>query len=186
VREAQPADAAAIAAIYAPYVLETSITFELEPPTPGEFVARMAATQARFPYVVACENGEEGRVLGYAYVGPFKERAAYDWAVETSIYVGRDARGLGVGRALHAALEDACRAMGVTNLEACIAYPDEGGSVGFHEHLGYRMVGRFERCGYKLGAWRDMVWMEKHIAAHPDAPAPLRPWPEVRAGWARD
>lgn len=176
-RIARASDASALAAIYAPYVRETCITFELEAPDAAEFARRMGRTLERYPYLVA---EEEGTVLGYAYAGPFKERAAYDWAAETSIYVDRAARGRRVGARLHEGLARCCRAQGVTNLEACIAYPDEGGSVGFHEHLGYRMVGRFERCGYKLGRWSDMVWMELFLGPHPSQPEPLRPFAQMR------
>ena len=179
-RVAAVEDAAQLRAIYEPYVRETSITFEYEVPSVGEFAARIARTLERYPYLVAFDA--QGRhALGYAYVGVFHERPAYDWAVETSIYVDRAARGRHVGALLHEGIERICHLMGVRNLEACIAWPDEGGSVGFHERMGYRMVGRFEACGYKLGSWRDMVWMEKHIAPHLGAPEPLRPFPLVRA-----
>lgn len=179
-RVAAVEDAAQLRAIYEPYVRETSITFEYEVPSVGEFAARIARTLERYPYLVAFD-ARDRRALGYAYVGVFHERPAYDWAVETSIYVDRAARGRHVGTLLHEGMEHICRLMGVRNLEACIAWPDEGGSVGFHERMGYRMVGRFEACGYKLGSWRDMVWMEKHIAPHRGAPEPLRPFPLVRA-----
>jgi phosphinothricin acetyltransferase len=179
-RVAEPSDAPALAAIYAPYVRDTAVSFEYEAPDAAEFARRMGATLERFPYLVACEPDGDRAVLGYTYVGPFKERAAYDWAVETSIYVDGRARGRGAGRLLHDGLELACGAMGVLSLEACIAYPDQGGSVGFHDHLGYRMVGRFEQCGYKLGRWWDMVWMEKHLAPHTEAPHAVLPFPQVR------
>lgn len=178
-RIATPADAAELAAIYEPYVRTTAITFELVAPDSAEFARRIAHTLERYPYVVA-QSSASGLVLGYAYVGAFKGRAAYDWAVETSIYVAQEARGQHVGSLLHEGLLRCCALQGITNLEACIAYPDEGGSVGFHERMGYRMVGRFERCGYKLGRWWDMVWMERFIADHPAEPAPLRPFPAVR------
>lgn len=178
-RIASPDDAAALLAVYAPYVRETCITFEYDVPGVDEFANRIARTLERYPYLVACER-RGGKPLGYAYVGVFHARPAYDWAVETSIYVDGDARGRHVGSLLHEGLERSCRLMGIRNLEACIAWPDEGGSVGFHTRMGYRMVGRFEACGYKLGAWRDMVWMEKHIADHAGAPEPLQAFPLVR------
>ena len=179
-RIATPADAAAAAAIYAPYVRETAITFEIDAPDATEFGRRIEHTLERYPYIVA-QDPDSGRVMGYAYAGAFKGRAAYDWAVETSLYVDRDARGQHLGSRLHEGLLRCCELQGVVNLEACIAYPDEGGSVGFHERMGYRMVGRFERCGYKLGRWWDMVWMERFISEHPACPAPLKPFPAVRA-----
>ncbi len=177
---ATPADAADLLAIYAPYVRETSITFEYEVPDVQEFAGRIAHTLERFPYLVACDAAT-GAALGYAYAGTFHDRPAYDWCVETSIYVDGAARGRHVGRALHDALEAACRAQGILGLEACIAYPDEGGSIGFHERMGYRTVGRFEACGYKLGAWRDMVYMEKHLGPHVPNPQPVKPFPQVRS-----
>ncbi len=177
---ATPADAGELLAIYAPYVRQTSITFEYDVPSVEEFAGRIAQTLERFPYLVARDSAT-GAALGYAYVGTFHARPAYDWAVETSIYVDEAARGRHVGSSLHAALEAACQAQGILNLEACIAYPDEGGSIGFHERMGYRMVGRFEACGYKLGAWRDMVYMEKLIGAHTAPPQPVKTFPQVRA-----
>ena len=178
-RVATPADASSLLAIYAPYVRDTFITFEYDVPTEENFAGRIEQTLRRYPYIVAC--GEDGAILGYAYLGAFHAREAYDWAAETSIYVDEAARGRHVGALLHDALEEAARICGLTNLEACIAYPDQGGSVGFHERMGYRMVGRFEECGYKLGAWRDMLWMEKHIAPHAETPAPVKTFPQVQA-----
>jgi len=133
----------------------------------------------------------ESVVLGYAYAGPFKDRPAYDWAVETTVYVAEGARRLGVGRALYRALEEALRAQGVLNLEACIAYPADDhpepdpylskDSVVFHEHLGFKLVGRFTACGCKFDRWYDMVWMEKLIGTHGPGTLPIRPFPEVRS-----
>lgn len=178
-RVAEVDDASALADIYRPYVVDTAITFEVEPPDSAEFARRIARTLEKYPYLVA-EDPATGELLGYAYTGAFKGRAAYDWSVETSIYVAQGLRGRHVGTALHRGLVEASRLQGVTNLEACIAYPDEGGSVGFHERQGYRMVGRFSSCAFKLGRWWDMVWMELHVADHVAAPTPLRPFPEVR------
>lgn len=184
IRPAAPADAGALLAIYAPYVNETAITFEYEVPGAAEFAGRIENTLKKYPYLVAERGGEP---LGYAYAGAFKDRAAYDWAVETSVYIRRDARHLGLGRALYAALETALAAQGILNLNACIAVPptgeDEylsGDSVAFHERLGYALVGQFHACGYKFGRWYDMVWMEKFLGAHAADQPPVRPFPEVR------
>lgn len=179
-RIATPADAPELAAIYAPYVAHTAITFELEAPSAEEFGRRIAHTLERYPYLVACDS-PSGRIRGYAYANPFKGRAAYDWAAETSIYVDQSARGQHLGSLLHEGLLRCCALQGITNLEACIAQPDEGGSIGFHERMGYRLVGCFERCGYKLGRWWNMVWMERFIADHPKNPAPLRPFPTIQS-----
>ena len=170
IRTAKEEDAEQLLGIYAPYVTDTAITFEYEVPTVDEFRHRITHTLKKYPYLVA-EN-EDGKVVGYAYAGAFKERAAYDWAVETSIYVKQGEGGKGLGRLLHDALEKELQQMGILNMYACISAPRgtdpylTDNSIQFHDHLGYRMVGRFLLCGYKFGRWYDMVWMEKHIGEH--------------------
>ena len=182
IRQAKPEDAEALLAIYAPYVRDTAITFEYEAPSLEEFRARIRRVQERYPYLAA---EADGVLVGYAYAGPFHARAAYDWAMETSIYVDRSKKRAGVGGRLYHALEESLKAQGILNLNACIAYPEREDehltrdSVAFHEKLGYRMVGRFHDCGYKFGRWYDMVWMEKLLGSHPADPAPVRPFPSV-------
>ena len=182
IRTANLDDAAALLAIYAPYVEQTAITFEYEVPSLEEFRGRIAHTLRRYPYLVAEENSE---ILGYAYTGPFGERAAYSWAVETSIYLRQDVRGKGLGKRLYQTLEDVSRAQHVQSLYACIAYPDAddahltGNSIAFHTHLGYATVGRFPHCGYKFGAWYNMAWMEKTLGDHAVPPAAFVPFPEL-------
>lgn len=184
IRMATPDDAERLLQIYAPYVRDTAITFEWDVPSMQDFRQRIAHTLERYPYLVA--ESADGRALGYAYAGPLKERKAYDWACELSIYVAQDAHGHGVGGALYATLERLLSAMGVTNLNACIGYPaapDDPyltrASVEFHTHLGFEWVGRFHGCGYKFGRWYDMVWMEKIVGDHPADACPLRPVSEV-------
>ena len=185
IRVAVPEDGAALLAIYTPYVERTAITFEYDVPTLEEFRGRIARTLQKYPYLAA-EGG--GELLGYAYLGPFVGRAAYQWAAETSIYLRMDSRGLGLGRALYEAIEGIARAQNLTNLEACIGRPageaDEhltDNSVEFHTHMGYRMVGEFHKCGYKFGRWYHMAWMEKLLAPHVPNQAPVRPFPELTA-----
>lgn len=175
IRTAREEDAAELLSIYAPYVRDTVITFELEAPSAEEFAGRIRNTLRKYPYLVA-ESG--GVLLGYAYASPFKTRAAYDWAVETSVYVRTGLRGLGTGTALYGALEQALRSMNIQNLNACITWPNPE-SVGFHEKFGYKTVGRFTQCGFKSGAWRDVVWMEKHLGSHEAPPKPIIPFPEL-------
>lgn len=190
VRVARLEDAPRCHEIYAPYVCDTAITFEYEPPTLDEFRSRMERTLERYPYLVAERADADGgtRIVGYVYASPFKARPAYDWAVETSIYVDRAARRSGVGRALHDALEEALRRQGILNMEACIATTDvedehlTNGSWRFHEHMGYRLVGEFLQCGYKYHRWYNMIWMEKHIAPHLDDQPPVVPFPQVVEG----
>ncbi len=183
-RTARPSDAAGLLAIYAPYVETTAISFETVVPSLEEFKQRMLNKLPRYPYIVAERGGE---LLGYAYLSPFVGRAAYDRAAETTIYLRPDCRRMGIGKLLYTALEDIAREQGIINLEACIGWtdtPDEhltNNSAEFHAHLGYRMVGRFHKCGRKFGRWYDMVWMEKLLCAHPDTPQDVIPFSELDA-----
>lgn len=183
IRVATPQDAGALLAIYAPYVTDTAITFEYEVPSLTEFRERIRHTLERYPYLVMEQDGE---ILGYAYAGPFKERAAYDWAVETTIYVKQGMKKQGIGRKLYQALEDILIRQNILNLNACIGYPtveDEyltRNSMEFHQHLGYRLVGQFYQCGYKFGRWYDMVWMEKLVGEHGVEPVRVKPFPELQ------
>ncbi len=187
IRIAREEDAESLLRIYAWYVENTAITFEYAVPSLEEFRSRIRHTLERYPYLV--EENDDGEITGYVYASAFKERAAYDWAVETSIYVARDARRSGSGRRLYAALEKALLLQGICNAEACIAAPRgedpflTSDSIRFHEHLGYRMVGQFEKCAYKFGRWYDMVWMERLIGQHPEeagALQPIRTFPQIR------
>lgn len=185
VRVAQVEDAPALAEIYAPYVRDTAITFEYEAPSAREFAERMRHTLEFYPYLVAERDGVP---VGYAYAGTFKGRPAYDWAVETSIYVAQGHAGEGIGRALHDALEACLRAQGVLNMYACIAVPNGPDSAAltrnsehFHAHMGYRLVGEFYQCGFKGGTWYNMVWMEKMLGEHRPNQPPARPFAEVAA-----
>ena len=171
IRPANLADAQAIQVIYAPYVEKTAITFEYLVPSKEEFRSRIAHTLERYPYLAAIK-GE--KPLGYAYVSPFKERAAYSWAVETSIYISEDARGLGLGSQLYKVLEYILKQQNIINLNACITYPNPA-SIAFHEHFGYKTVAHFTKCGYKLDRWQDMIWMEKMLSEHPEKPQPVIP-----------
>ena len=183
IRIARESDAAALLAIYAPYVCHTAITFEYDVPSLAEFTQRIHTTLERFPYLVALRDDE---IVGYAYASPLKSRAAYAWAVETSIYVRTDRKRGGVGRLLYDALEAMLAMQGVTNLNACIATPqieDEyltRDSVAFHARLGYRMIGEFYQCGYKFKRWYNMVWMEKILGEYRDNQPPVCPFPTVK------
>ncbi|RRF92505.1 MAG: N-acetyltransferase [Coriobacteriaceae bacterium] len=184
IRTATPDDAAALAAVYRPYVEGTAITFEYEAPTEEEFRFRIAHTLERYPYLVAQEKDDPAHLLGYAYAGVYHGRAAYSWSVETSIYVDKTERQRGIGRALHKELEVELRAMGIQNMYACItALPEDrtddpyltDASIRFHERLGYELCARFHKCGYKFGQWYDVVWMEHMLGSHP-TPAPELSW----------
>lgn len=184
IRRATPADAEALLGIYAPYVEHTVITFEYLVPTLEEFRERIRHTLEKYPYILA-EQEETGEILGYAYTGPFKERAAYDWGVETTVYVKQDCKRGGIGKKLYTALEKVSAAQHILNMNACIGYPVEEDeyltqdSAHFHEHLGYRLVGEFHSCGFKFGRWYDMIWMEKLIGTHTAEPDPVIPFPKL-------
>ena len=181
---AVPQDAAALLHIYRPYVEHTAVTFEYETPSEEEFAQRIQRVLQKFPYLIA-RRGDE--IMGYAYADRFHERAAYGWAAETTVYVRDDCKRQGVGRRLYTELEQRLQQQGILNLNACIACAREtdpylnGESALFHEKMGYRLVGRFDACGYKLGRWYDMIWMEKHIGPHTCPPAPVQAWKDIAA-----
>ena len=182
IRKATEKDAESLVKIYAPYVEKTAITFEYEVPSVAEFRERIRNTLKKYPYLVAEQKGE---ILGYAYVGPFHDRPAYDWAVETSIYVDHNKKNMGIGRKLHDALEEVLKERGFLNMNACIAYPEvedeylTRNSVEFHSHLGYELIGEFHKCGYKFHRWYNMVWMEKIIDDHPDRQPDVIPFEQI-------
>ena len=177
IRQVTPEDAAAIAAIYAPYVQNTAITFEYETPDAEEFRRTIQQTLQKYPYLVA---EADGQICGYCYASAFKVRAAYGWSVETSIYVEKDCRGQGIGRALYQELERLLQLQNVCNLCACITYPNPA-SIAFHETFGYRTIAHFHNSGYKLDKWHDMIWMEKELTPHQVPPLPFIPYPQVCA-----
>lgn len=183
IKIASPSDAEAILDIYAPYIKNTAITFEYEVPSVEEFRKRIIHTLKKYPYLLALKGGE---IIGYAYAGPLHVRAAYAWSVETSIYVKKDHKGKGTGRALYEALEYVLKKQNVINSNACIAYPEKEDqfltrdSVKFHSRLGYQKVAEFHQCAYKFGNWYNMVWMEKFLSKHPKKPQNFRPFEEVR------
>lgn len=169
IRVARIEDAEALLEIYRPYVEKTAISFEYDVPSLAEFRGRMERTLRKYPYLVAENSGE---IIGYTYSGPFVGRAAYDWGIETTIYIKEDKKRLGVGKKLYEASEKILKAQNILNMNACIGYPDtedeylNKNSVEFHSHMGFEMVGEFHKCGYKFGRWYNMVWMEKIIGEH--------------------
>ena len=176
IREATTEDAKRLLEIYGYYVQNTAITFEYETPALEEFRSRMAHTMEKYPYLVIEKDGE---IKGYAYAGTFKDKDAYDWSCELTIYLDHDAQKCGLGRMLYEALEEKLKAMGIRNLYACIGYPETEdeylttNSADFHAHLGFKIIGEFHQCGSKFGRWYNMIWMEKIIGEHTDRPAPI-------------
>lgn len=173
IRTVRPEDAKNLLDIYAYYVEETAISFETEVPSVEEFKIRIEEILKSYPYIVACDNDE---LLGYAYLHPFVGRKAYELSAETTIYLNPVKKKMGIGKKLYSVLEDIAKAQNITNLYSCIGYVDvedeylNNNSVEFHEHMGYRMVGKFENCGHKFDRWYHMVWMEKIIGEHKEIP----------------
>ena len=184
IRIASPSDAPELLAIYAPYITKTAISFEYDVPSVEEFADRIRTTLEKYPYLAA---ESDGHIVGYCYVSILHGRQAYDWSVETSIYVDQNCKRMGSGKKLHDALEQALSAMGILNLYACIAFPIgedpylTEDSVHFHEHLGYTHTAHFHKCGYKFNRWYDIVWMEKTIGKHLECQPAVKNFSEIKA-----
>jgi len=167
IRIATPHDAEAIAAIYASIVANTVISFELEPPSPEEMRSRIVSTLQRLPWLVSVDD--DGNVDGYVYAGRHRERAAYQWSVDTTAYVRADRRGQGVGRKLYERLFAELADLGYCQAFAGIALPNDA-SVALHEALGFERLGIYRKVGFKMGAWRDVGWWQKALREDVDAP----------------
>lgn len=189
IRTATPGDAAAILAVYAPYIERTTVSFELAVPAVDEFAGRIAETLERYAYLVleelpdgnaACgltvpdAADRAARIVGFAYYGAFGHRAAYQWSAETSIYLAPELCGRGLGTVLIDALERLMAAQGIVNAEACIS-AENAGSIAFHERHGYIQRAMFPSCAHKLGRWLGIVWLEKRLGEAPALPSPTRP-----------
>jgi L-amino acid N-acyltransferase YncA len=157
IRDAQPADIPVLLDIYRPFVLDTAVSFELEPPSVAEFGERVAHAQSRWAWLVAETAG--GAVAGYAYGSAFRARAAYQWTTETSAYVHAAHRGKGVGRQLYRELLAVLSAKGFCNAYAGIALPNDA-SIALHRAVGFEAVGVFRRAGWKFGRWHDVSWWQ--------------------------
>ena len=166
-------DAEALAAIYAPYVMETTISFEWVPPTADEFRARMASVMCEYPYLV-CER--EGEIVGYAYAHRAVERYSYRFCAELSVYVRRDARERGIGSLLYRALIALCREVRLQTLFGIVTDPNEP-SFRLHEKLGFTRVGHFPHAGQKFDRWIDVVWYSLVIGDDTVPPQDMIPFP---------
>jgi L-amino acid N-acyltransferase YncA len=169
IRDADPQrDAAACAAIYAPHVEDSPVSFEERAPAAREMTARIERYGASHAWLVAERGGE---VVGYAYATAFNERPAYRWSTSVSVYVADHARGAGVGRGLYSALFDHLRERGFRMACAGITLPNEA-SVGLHESLGFELVGVNREIGWKQGAWRDVGWYQLELSPALQVPPP--------------
>ena len=169
IRLAAPTDAASVLAIYEPIVHQSATSFELEPPTVDEMRQRIAKTLEYAPWLV-CER--EGEVIGYAYASKHRDRPAYQWAVEVSVYVDTRAHRTGVGRGLYTALFQILRLQGFYSAYAGVTLPNVA-SVGLHESFGFTPIGIYRNAGYKMGGWHGVGWWQLDLQPHNDAPSPL-------------
>lgn len=171
-RLATKQDAAAILEIYAPIVRDTAISFEIEVPALGEMQDRIQSILANYPWLVA---EHESRIWGYAYASRYRQRAGYNWAVETSVYVHPQARRRGLAARMYAALLAILQLQGFCKAYAVITLPSPS-SVGLHESLGFRHFATFQSVGYKLNTWWDVGWWQRVLRPAQSAPAPPLPF----------
>jgi L-amino acid N-acyltransferase YncA len=181
IRLATPEDADKVQAIYAPYC-RTPISFELEPPSVEEMRARLAKVLGPCPWLL-CEEDEE--VLGYAYASRHRERAAYCWSVDTTVYIRQGRQRRGIGRALYTSLLAVLPLQGYVNAYAGVTLPNPA-SVGLHEAMGFQPVGVYRQVGFKCGAWHDVAWFQRALQPGPGEPPPPKRLEEVRytSQWA--
>lgn len=173
-RLASPEDTAALLAIYAQSI-ETPVTFEYTLPSEAEFRARLLDISRNYPYLVA---EEKGRVLGYAYAHQLRERPAYQWTAELSIYLDRTARSKGLGRRLYGLLMNLLTLQNLKTVYGCVTAPNPA-SEALHLGMGFQLCGVFHGSGYKNGQWRDVLWFEKKIGTQEQEPRSLLPFPQV-------
>lgn len=169
-------DAAACASIYAPFVADSAVSFEVQPPDAAEFTRRIEQTSPVYPYLVA--ESETGETVGFAYAGVHRARAAYRWSAEVSVYIHGDHRRRGIGRALYAELLSLMRRHGLRIALAGITLPNDS-SVALHEAMGFTPIGVYKGIGFKAGGWRDVGWWQLDLAPAVDG-TPAEPGPPPR------
>ena len=162
-------DGAALLEIYRPYVEKTAITFETEVPSAAAYQRRIGDIAVQFPYLVL---EIDGRIAGYAYAHRQAERAAFDWNAELSIYLKESCCGRGLGRPLYALLETLLAMQGYVNFYGVIT-GSNAGSIAMHEKMGYRIIGRHEKTGFKFGQWHDTLWLHRRV--HDGMPGEIVP-----------
>ncbi|WP_224269936.1 arsinothricin resistance N-acetyltransferase ArsN1 family B [Haloprofundus salinisoli] len=175
-RPATPDDADDVRRIYEPFVRDTAVSFETTPPTGAEMRERIASTLESRPWLVY-ERG--GRVFGYAYAGSHRKRDAYQWSVDSSVYVADEVHRHGVARGLYTALFGILEAQGYVNVYAGTTLPNPA-SVGFHRAMGFDPVGIYENAGFKRGEWHDVQWFARALCPHPEDPDPPASLADVR------
>ena len=180
VRAAMPQDVEQLLEIYTPFVISedcsiSNVSFELTAPSLAEFRQRIVDISSKYPYLV---GEKDGQILGYVYCHTYRERLAYQWSVEVTIYLAPAGQGKGLGRVLYEAMEEILRLQGITMLYSCITLGNEH-SIKMHEALGYRLIGTFSKSGCKNGQWLDTVWLEKQLQPCPKQPDKIKSWREL-------
>jgi phosphinothricin acetyltransferase len=181
IRLATAADAAQVRAIYAPFCTDTAVSFEESPPAVDEMRRRMSTTLERFPWLVAEQDGE---ILGYVYARPYRERAAYRWTTESTVYIHDGQRRRGLGRAMYTSLFAVLKLQGFCTVIGGITLPNPA-SVGLHEAMGFQPAGVTRAVGYKHGAWHDVGWWQLSLRDLPPVPEEPHSLPLVQEadGW---
>lgn len=180
VRAATPQDAEQLLEIYTPFVISedcsvSNVSFELTAPSLAEFRQRIVDISSKYPYLV---GEKDGQILGYVYCHPYRERLAYQWSVEVTIYLAPAGQGKGLGRLLYETMEKLLCLQGVTMAYSCITVGNDH-SIKMHEAVGYRLIGTFTNSGYKNGQWLDTVWLEKQLQPCPKQPDNIKSWGEL-------
>ena len=175
IRMARWEDAPALLDIFTPYVLQTAVAFNYEPPTLEEFRATMEDRLRRYPYLVAQRGGE---LIGYAYASPHRTRAGYQWSCETSIYTKKGFHRMGIASALYGALDELLTYQGYYSIYVGITCPNER-SMSFHKSMGFEYMGVYRNSMFKFGEWRDVIWMGKSLRQHQGVPRPIIPYPQI-------
>jgi phosphinothricin acetyltransferase len=170
IRLAEDSDAKAFARIYAPYVTDTVISFEMIPPSEAEMRDRFSAISTQYPWLV-CEN--KGEISGYAYAGRHSARAAYEWSIDVSVYIDRNLHRRGIGRALYTTLFAILVQQGFYNAFAGVTLPNAG-SVGLHESFGFQQIALYKNVGNKMGKWHDVGWWQMPLRELVDVPEPTK------------
>lgn len=180
VRAAMPQDAEQLLEIYTPFVISedcsvSNVSFELTAPSLAEFRQRIVDISSKYPYLV---GEKDGQILGFVYCHPYRERLAYQWSVEVTIYLAPAGQGKGLGRLLYETMEKLLCLQGVTMAYSCITVGNDH-SIKMHEAVGYRLIGTFSKSGYKNGQWLDTVWLEKQLQPCPKQPDNIKSWREL-------
>ena len=180
VRPATAEDAEQLLEIYTPFVISedcsvSNVSFELTAPSLAEFRQRIVDISSKYPYLV---GEKDGQILGYVYCHPYRERLAYQWSVEVTIYLAPAGQGKGLGRLLYETMEKLLCLQGVTMAYSCITVGNDH-SIKMHEAVGYRLIGTFSKSGCKNGQWLDTVWLEKQLQPCPKQPDNIKSWREL-------